>query len=203
LLQAGKVLQFGGEFMSRILSFAALVPMLASAAFVVPASAQEAPPTVINFPVTGFVTRLCSIGAVTGGNGTYALGSLIDPTTGLLSSALSAPAKIVTGSWCNAPSTISVGATQLTATGFTGTAPAGFTSAVDFTASASGWSTTPASFTTSAAANAAATQPASSATSGAITVGIGSFAARGGANLRPVAANAYSGQVVLTLAIVP
>jgi hypothetical protein len=192
--------------MSRIITLAALASVMASATFVAPVNAQEgppAPPTVINFPVTGFVTRLCAIGAITGGNGTYALGSLIDPTTGFLSGTLSAPAKVVTGSWCNAPSTISVAATQLTATGFSGPTPAGFTSTLDFTASASGWSITPASFATGSGANAGATQPASSATSGAITVDINTFAARGGATLRPVAATAYSGQVVLTLAIVP
>jgi hypothetical protein len=176
---------------------------MASAGLSAPVFAQETPHTVVSFPVTGFVTRLCSIGAVAGGNGSFSLGSLIDPTSGLLSSTLSAPNKIVAGSWCNAPSTINVAATQLTATGFTGAAPAGFTSTVDFTASASGWSTTPASFATGAAANAAATQPATGATAGPITIGINSFAARGGANLRPVAAAAYGGQVVLTLAIVP
>jgi hypothetical protein len=179
--------------------------VLASGLVAAPVAAQEAPtpPTIVNFPVTGFVTRLCAIGGVAGGNGTYALGSLIDPTTGLLSATLSAPSKVVTGSWCNAPSTINVSAIQLTAAGFTGPAPSGFTSTVDFTANASGWSSTPASFATGAASNSAATQSASSATSGNITVDIGPFAARGGANLRPVAAAAYSGQVVLTLAVVP
>jgi hypothetical protein len=188
------------HFLIKMIGLTAIV----STGLSVPAFAQEGqPPTVINFPVTGFVSRLCSIGAVTGGNGAFSLGSLIDPTSGLLSSTLSAPSKVVTGSWCNAPSTISVNATQLTATGFTGTPPAGFTSTVDFTASASGWSTTPASFVTGAAGNAAASQGASGAIAGPITIGIGTFAARGGAGLRPVAASAYNGQVVLTLAIVP
>jgi hypothetical protein len=189
--------------MSKYYMIAAISAGVLASGFGAPLMAQEAAPTTITFPVTGFVTRLCAIGAVTGGNGTYSLGSLIDPTTGLLSSALAAPSKVVSGSWCNAPSTINVTATQLTATGFTGAPPSGFTSTVDFTANASGWSTAPASFTTGAASNAGATQSASSATAGAISIGIGSFAARGGAGLRPVAATAYSGQVVLTLAIVP
>jgi hypothetical protein len=190
--------------MRHYIKLIALVGMAATATLSSQAVAQETSPvTDISFPVTGFVTRLCAIGAVTGGNGTYSLGSLIDPTTGQLSSTLTAPAKVVTGSWCNAPSTITMAATQLTATGFTGTAPAGFTSTVDFTAAASGWSTTPASFTTGAPTNTASIQSASGATSGDISVGIANFAPRGGAALRPVAAAAYSGQVVLTLAIVP
>jgi hypothetical protein len=192
-----------GEDMNKHLTSLLTASLLLAGFSTAPAMAQESQPTIINFPVTGFVTRLCSIGAITGGNGTYALGSLIDPTTGLLSSTLSAPAKVVTGSWCNAPSTINVAATQLTATGYTGALPAGFTSTVDFTANAAGWSGVPASFVTGAASNTAATQSASSATAGAITVNIGTFAARGGASLRPVAATAYNGQVVLTLAIVP
>jgi hypothetical protein len=190
--------------MRHLLSLLALTCMASATAMPGQAFAQEVnPPTTITFPVTGFVTRLCAIGAVSGGIGTYSLGSLIDPTTGQLSSTLNAPAKVVTGSWCNAPSTITMAATQLTATGFTGNAPAGFTSAVDFTAAASGWSTTPASFATGAATNPAAIQSASTATAGAISVAISSFAPRGGAALRPVAAAAYNGQVVLTLAIVP
>jgi hypothetical protein len=166
-------------------------------------SAQEAQPTIINFPVSGTVARLCSIGAVTGGNLTFALGSLIDGTTGLLSSTLSAPAKVVTGSWCNAPSTISIAALPLAAVGVVGAAPAGFTNAVNYTATAANWSTTPASFVVGAAANAAASQTTPTPNATNINVSIGTFAAAGGATLRPVSATNYSGQVTLTLAIVP
>lgn len=188
--------------MSRMLSFSALALGLAVAA---PAFAQETPPanpTQLTFPVTGFVSRLCSIGAITGGDNTFAVGSLINPATGFLSATLSAPPKTVTGSWCNAPSTITLGATQLGATDVA-TAPANFTRAVNYTATASGWSTTPATFTTGAANNPAAVQNATTATAGQITVSIGGFTAAGGDALRPVASPTYQGAVTLTLAVVP
>lgn len=170
------------------------------------ATAQVAPsgePVVTNFPVTGFVSRVCALGAITGGDGTYALGSLIDPGTGLLSGTLTAPAKTLTGSFCNAPSTVAVSATPLTATGFVAPAPAGFSGIVDYTATASGWTTTAASFTSGAAANPGQTQNASAANASTISVSIGTFATRGGAGLRPLASTAYAGQVTLTLAVVP
>jgi hypothetical protein len=182
------------------LSLGVAFPLLALPTMV---SAQEALSTVINFPVTGNVARLCSIGAVTGGDLTFALGSLIDGTTGFLSSTLTAPAKVVTGSWCNAPSNITIGAGALSAVGVTGAAPAGFTNAVNYTATASGWTTTPASFVIGAGANAAATQTSATPNASTINVGIGSFAAAGGATLRPVSATNYNGTVTLTLAIVP
>jgi hypothetical protein len=188
--------------MSRLLTFSSLALGLAVAA---PAFAQEGPPanpTQLTFPVTGFVSRLCSIGAITGGDSTFALGSLINPATGFLSSTLSAPAKTVTGSWCNAPSTVTLSATQLGATDVA-TAPANFTRAVNYTATASGWSTTAATFTTGAANNPGAVQNATTATAGTITVSIGGFTAAGGDALRPVASPTYQGAVTLTLAVVP
>lgn len=186
---------------SLLLSAAALAVALPGAA-----SAQVGPsgvPVVTNFPVTGFVSRVCALGAITGGDATYALGSLIDAGTGFLSGTLSAPAKVLTGSFCNAPSTVSVSATPLTASGFVGPAPAGFSGIVDYTATASGWSTTAASFASGAGANAAATQPASTANASTINVAIGTFATRGGAGLRPLASTAYAGQVTLTLGVTP
>jgi hypothetical protein len=183
-----------------------LIAALGVSVYVAPAFAQEAPPTsptVINFPVTGFVNRLCAIGAISGGNGTFAVGNLIDGTTGFLSTTLSAPSKTVTGSFCNAPSTVAISATPLTATGFVGAAPSGFTSTVDYVATAAGWSPTSASFGTGAATNTAALQPATSANAGTITVSIGTFASRGGVGVRPVAATAYNGQVTVTLAVAP
>lgn len=185
-----------------------LRPVLLSGLAVVSATAApavvfaQANPTQLTFPVTGSVARLCAIGAITGGDSTFAVGSLINPATGFLSATLSAPAKTVTGSWCNAPSTITLAATPLGATDVA-TAPAGFTRAVNYTATATGWSATPASFATGAATNPAAVQNATTATAGNITVAIGSFAAAGGDTLRPVASPTYQGAVTLTLAVVP
>lgn len=178
------------------------VPLAALGLVVAAPAFAQTNPTQLTFPVTGSVSRLCSIGAITGGDSTFALGSLINPATGFLSTTLSAPAKTVTGSWCNAPSTVTLAATALGATDVT-TAPANFTRAVNYTATASGWSATPATFTTGAANNPGAVQNATTATAGTITVSIGGFTAAGGDALRPVASPTYQGAVTLTLAVVP
>jgi hypothetical protein len=150
-------------------------------------------------PVTGSVPVLCTGGTVTGGDSTFGLGVLIDTATGFLRTDLSAPNKVVTGSFCNSQSTITVAATQMTAQNFTGTPPSGFTNAVNFTATASGWTTTAASTTTGAASNPAATQSRTSAFTGDVTVGVSAFSPSGGA-LRLLADSAYRGTVTITLA---
>ena len=151
-------------------------------------------------PVTGNVPTLCSSGAIVGGNGVFALGTLIDTSTGFLLPTLSAPNKVITGSFCNQRSTVSVSATPMTAQAFTGTPPAGFSNGVNYTATATGWTTTPASFTTNAAANPAATQSRTTAFTGDITVGVSGFSTVGGPALRLVADPVYQGLVTVTLA---
>lgn len=164
------------------------------------AFAQSSTDQVGPLPVTGNVPALCAGGAVQGGDTVFGLGVLIDTATGLLRTDLSAPDKIVAGSFCNAQSTITVTATPLTAQSFTGTPPAGFTNGVNFTATASGWTTTAAATTTGAGANPAASQSRNSAFSGNITVGVSNFQPAGGA-LRPLADPAYQGSVTITLAV--
>lgn len=151
-------------------------------------------------PVTGNVPAICSAGTVSGGDNVFGVGVLVDTATGLLLEGLDAPDKVVVGSFCNAQSTISVEATPMTAQSFAGTPPEGFTNAVNFTATASGWTTTAASATTGAEANPAATQSRGSAFAGDITVGVSDFTPAGGA-LRPLADPAYQGSVTITLAI--
>jgi hypothetical protein len=151
-------------------------------------------------PVTGNVPAMCAGGSVAGGDTTFGLGVLIDTATGLLRSDLSAPDKLVAGSFCNAQSTITVAATPLTAQSFTGSPPSGFTNGVNFTASASGWTTAAATTTTGAASNPAATQARTSAFAGDITVGISDFSPSGGA-LRLLADPNYLGTVTITLAV--
>ena len=90
-------------------------------------------------------------------------------------------------------------ASPIAAQTFTATAPTGFARTVDYTATASGWTATPASFATAATTNPAATQTQASAFTGDITVGIGSFATTGGSNLRLVADTNYNGTVTVTL----
>lgn len=152
-----------------------------------------------SFTVTGNVPVQCTGGTVTGGSSVFALGTLTDTTTGLLRTDLSAPARVITGSFCTSRSTISVTATPIAAQTFTAAAPTGFARTVDFTATATGWTTTPASFATGAATNPGATQSRDTPFSGDISVGIGGFATTGGSNLRLVADTNYSGTVTVTL----
>lgn len=152
-------------------------------------------------PVTGNVPALCSAGDVQGGDNVYALGVLIDTATGFLLDDLSSPDKIVTGSFCNSQSTITIDATPMTAQSFVGTPPDGFTDTVDYTATASGWTTNAATTNTAAATNPNATQTRSTAFAGDITVGVSTFAPSG-AGLRLLADPAYQGEVTVTLAVV-
>lgn len=180
-----------------------LLPIAATlAALALPgaALAQSATDT-RQFPVIGTVPPICSAGTLVGGNSTFDLGVLIDTTTGFLRNDLSAPNKVLSAAFCNASSTISVVATPLAATNFTATPPAGFSRAVNYTATASGWTTTAASFATGAGANPAATQSRPAPFTGDITVGISGFSTVGGNALRPVADTSYTGLVTVTLSV--
>lgn len=151
------------------------------------------------FKVTGNVPVICAGGTLSGGDGTFALGVLVNTTTGLLRTDLAAPDKALTGAFCSALSTISVAATRMTAQNVTAAAPDGFSTGVDFTATASGWTTTPASVNTAASSNPGATQSRNTPFSGNITVGLSNFATTGGSTLRPVADTSYLGSVTVTL----
>lgn len=154
------------------------------------------------FAVIGNVPALCSGGTLVGDDATFDLGVLIDTSTGLLRTDLSAPDKILTGSFCSARSTINVDAEAMTAQNFTATPPAGFSRTVNYVATASGWTVTPASFDTALAVNSAATQSRDTAFTGDITVGLSDFATGGGSALRLVADTDYLGTVIVTLAAV-
>jgi hypothetical protein len=175
--------------------------LLATAALALPAAAQaQALDTdSTSLALIGSVPALCTGGAVTGGDTTYDLGVLVDTATGLLRTDLSAPDKVMAGSFCSTRSTISVEATAMTAQSFAGVAPAGFSKDVHYTATASGWTTTPASFSTAAASNPGASQSRATAFSGDIAVGISGFATAGGNALRLVSDPQYRGQVIVTL----
>ncbi len=167
------------------------------------ASAQNAGTTAVGgpFPVIGNVPALCSGGTLTAPDGTFNVGVMTDTSTGFLLPSLTAPAKVLTGAFCSSRSTINISATPMTAQNFTATPPTGFSRTVNYTATASGWTDTAASFTTGAATNPAATQSRSTAFTGNITVGVANFATGGGATLRPVADTQYRGLVTVTLAV--
>lgn len=150
--------------------------------------------------VTGNVPALCSFGQINTDVGPFALGVLIDTNTGFLRSDLDPAPKTITGSWCNAQSTLNVSAVVMTAQNFAGDPPANFSTGVHFTATASGWTPSAAVFATgTAGAQPNATQTQTSPNAGTITLGLSQFATRGGPTLRPVADTAYEGTVTLTL----
>ena len=164
---------------------------------------EQAPATPVStgpIAVTGNVPALCSFGQVNTDVGPFALGVLIDTTTGFLRTDIDPAAKTITGSWCNAQSTLAVSAELMTAQNFTGTPPTGFSTGVHFTARATGWTAAPAVFSTGTeGAQAAATQTQTAPNASTITLDIDTFATRGGPTLRPVADTSYNGTVTLTL----
>lgn len=176
-----------------------LLMLLAGLALPAAAHAQTTSATK-DFAVIGNVPAICSGGTLTG-DGTFDLGVLTDTGTGRLRSDLSAPDKLLAGSFCSTRSTINVAATPMAAQGFTAAAPAGFSRTVDYTATASGWTATPASFDTAATANTAATQIRTTAFTGDIVVGISNFSTSGGQTLRLVADPNYRGLVTVTLSV--
>lgn len=150
-------------------------------------------------PMTGQVGAVCTVGSVEGADEVFDLGVLVDTTTGLLAPSLSAPPKILSGAYCNTRSRLEIAATPLVAQDFQTLAPEGFSTSVDFTATASGWTDAPARFRTGVATNPEAVQVRETAFAGQVVVAISDFATTGGPTLRPVADPEYRGAVVVTL----
>jgi len=151
-------------------------------------------------PVTGTVPVLCAAGTLSDDDGVFAVGILVDTSTGFLRNDLSAPPKVLQGSFCTSKSTITVEASPMVAQASTGAPPEGFSDTVNFTAMAEGWTPSPAVFTTGAAANLNAVQTRETAFTGDIVVSIGDFTTEGGQALRLVEDPLYQGAVVVTLA---
>lgn len=151
--------------------------------------------------IIGTAPAMCFAGTLSG-SGSYDLGVLINLSNGQLRSDLSAPPQVLVGSFCTGRSTITIAATPLEAQNFTAAAPGGFSRRVDYTATASGWTVTPAAFNTAAAANPSATQDRPTSFSGDVTVAISNFATSGGQSLRLVADGSYRGVVTVTIAAV-
>ena len=182
--------------MIRKFAFTALAAALAASG----AQAQEAGSSDSeSFAVIGEVPALCS-GGTLDGSGTFDFGVLIDTTTGLLRDDLSADAQTLTAAYCSTSSTITVEASPMLAQNYLATPPAGFSRSIDFTATASGWTASDASYDTAAASNPNAVQLRDSAFSGDIMVSVDALSVTGGDTLRPVADDEYRGSVVVTLA---
>lgn len=152
-----------------------------------------------DYQVIGRVPALCSVGIPDNSGGIFDMGVLVDTTTGLLRTDLSAPDKRLAGAFCSASSTIAITASPMEAQNAGGPAPAGFANAVNYTATATGWTAVPAAFQTGNPVNPAASQSRSSPFTGEIFVGVSGFATAGGAALRPVADNQYLGRITVTL----
>jgi hypothetical protein len=173
---------------------------IAAALAVAPAQAQSTSDSAGPMPVTGNVPALCFGGALTG-TGSFDLGVLTEPTNGLLRNDLSAPSKTLGGAFCSARSRLSITATPLESENNAATPPAGYSRTVNYTATASGWTASPASFTTGAASNPGSSQDRATAFQGDITVAIGGFGTGGGDALRLVADPSYRGHVTVTLSV--
>lgn len=183
--------------MNRSISF-----LIGAAALAFPAMAQaQSATSTKTVNIVGTAPAMCFAGTISG-TGNYDLGVLIDTTTGQLRSDLAANPQILVGSFCTGRSTITVSATPLEAQNATANPPSGFSRRVDYTATASGWTVTPARYDTAAASNAAATQTRPTSFSGDVTVAISNFATFGGQNLRLVADGSYRGLVTVTIAAV-
>jgi hypothetical protein len=152
-------------------------------------------------PVTGNAPTFCTVGSLQGGGEVFDLGVLVDLNTGLLSPSLSAPPKTLSGAFCNTGSAIAISATPIAAQTITSTPAGGYSNEIDFTATASGWTEAPASFSTATGATAQSSQTRGDAFSGDIVVDIGTFSTSGGNALRLVADPVYQGSVTVTLTI--
>ena len=175
------------------------LPVAAALVLFAPAAKAQSASDTRDFSVVGNVPAICAGGAVTTAGGIFDLGVLVDTATGFLRTDLSAPAQLIQGSFCSSRSNIAVVASPIVAQGFTGTPPTGFSRSVDYVASASGWTTSPAVFATASATNADAVQDCETPFSGPITVSIAGFATTGGSALRMVADTSYQGTITVTL----
>lgn len=163
------------------------------------------PPASATITLSGSVGVACHMGSPS--DSTINVGTLANLADGTLAP-ISPQSTTITDSWCNTGSTIGIIAGPLLAQNYTGAPPAGFTKAVNYTAAASGWTSNPASFTTTADTSGGGngTTPGSQSTSDpaaqTITVGVSNFATPG-ADSRLVADPNYSGTITVTLAVTP
>ncbi len=178
----------------------ALVALIAAGSLTAAEVEAASAPSTAHVNIAGKVSPLCSVGSPADGSSVFNLGTLVDTATGLLLPNLAAT-KTLNEAFCNALSRITVSATQMRAQSFTAPPPAGFTVGVNFTATASGWSATPAVFDTALADNSGAVQSVSGAFAADIVIALSQFASAGGPTLVPVADPAYQGTVTIIVAI--
>lgn len=154
--------------------------------------------------VNGRVPYSCQIGGASTARDAFEMGVLVDTATGYLRRNLRAPERVIDDTWCNAPSQIEIRAVELAPQTATAQLRDGFASAVHFTATATGWSETPAFFRTDGASvQTSAIQSAPQPRVTSIRIALTDFRMRDDANLRPVASRSYLGAVIVTLRPTP
>lgn len=148
----------------------------------------------------GRVPALCQIGGSATARGAFEMVVLIDTSSGFLKRSLTAPDKVIEDTWCNAPSEIEVRAVELTPQASVARLRDGFANAVHFTATATGWSASPAFYRTDGAATQqSAIQDAPQPRVTTLVINVSDFRMRDGAALRPIASRSYLGAVIVTL----
>lgn len=183
----------------RILA-ALITPLTLAAPQAIAATTTKASTTVLT--VSGNAPGACTLGIA--GDRTLNIGEMVDPTTGELATISNPPSTSIAGSWCNTASTLTVLATPLVAQSFFGAPPSGFTKAVNYTATVSAWTTSPATFTTSGDVSGVQhnTTPGSqvqgSPSTATMVVSIGSFASPSAGDFLVADPN-YSGTITITL----
>lgn len=160
----------------RVLSIT-IVSVFACAGWSRPAHAV--PPSPKTFTVTGNVPSACSLGATPGG--ALTVSTTVD-NNGKLDAALNGKSFTLNGLYCSAPSSITVRSTTLRRSPPQASVPTGQSQTANFTATATGWSTTAASVTTTETSPLGSTtvfsgtpRSQSSAKAGNITVTVNNF----------------------------
>lgn len=191
-----------------VMSLALLAPMAATAD-VVNSDSKPVAGLPAELKITGEVPKACSLGDTTNAVITITAGAtgLADPMTGRLSAeARPTGAFTINNSWCNAASTLKITAAPIVAKTATGTPILGYSRAVNYKATASGWATTNPTATTSASFDGSAGIVSNSQIQplprlGSIVVSLSDLSTGGGPNLKLVADDNYSGSVTVTLAV--
>jgi hypothetical protein len=152
--------------------------------------------------VQGSVDSTCHIGTPV--SATLDFGMLMDPATGKLRTPIFDQTTDIKGSWCNTASTISVIATPLVAQNYVGDPPAGFTKAVNYHVTISGWTNSMAIFSTTGDASGgnsstvAGSQSTSDPKAESLFVDVMQLTTPG-TDSRLVADTNYSGTITVTL----
>jgi hypothetical protein len=187
---------------------ARIIHLLVAGALAFPGAALAQPTslTTTTFNLDGEAPKTCVLRSPD--EATLSVGEMVDPTSGELTRTLASNASdqstTIENSWCNTASTITVVATPMVAQNFIGLPPPGFTKAINYKATVSGWATSNAVFVTSGDeagfqhSNTPGSQTLTTPNTATITIAIGNLASPSAGDFL-VADKDYSGSVTLTL----